>query len=127
MIAVSQYATAAGLVLLRLVFWVSPLTFLEATGYRFAFDSDFPLFDVVYIVLLITAGHSLLTGRNRGRVLSFVSASYLIYLGVVDAGIPYGGSIVAVSIVDITSNVALNLWCIVMGMYTILKLRGAVR
>jgi hypothetical protein len=127
MIAFSQFVTAAGIVLLRLVFWLSPLTFQEVTGYRFAFDIDFPLFDAVYVVLLIVAGRSLLTGRNRGRSLSTACAGYLIYLGVVDVGIPFGGSVVAVSIVDITSNGAINLWCVVLGLYTILKFRGAVR
>lgn len=126
-IAVSQFVTAAGLVLLRLVFWLSPLTFQEVTGYRFAFDMDFPLFDAVYVVLLVVAGHSLLTGKNRGRLLSNVAASYQIYIGVMDVGIPFGGGVVAVSIVDIASNGAINLWCVVLGLYTILKLRGAVR
>ncbi|NQU65342.1 MAG: hypothetical protein HQ517_13805, partial [SAR324 cluster bacterium] len=78
--------------------------------------------DAVFCVTLLLAGVALLKNQALGRILSLFCGLYLIYLGVVDLGIPYGQSIIALSIIDIAASGFVNLWCIVLGLYMILKL-----
>ncbi len=122
-IAFAQFITVVGLLILSLSYYHFPSDTPEPDGYRFIFDIAFPLADAILAVVLCLAGYSLLKGRNGGRLLSLIGALCLIYLGVLDVGIPYNGSVYAVSIIDISANGAVNLWCVVLGLYTVLKLR----
>lgn len=122
-ITVAQLITAIGLAVLWLVYYLAPAEVPEEGGYRFVFDTTSPVPDAILFLTLCLAGVALLKAKSWGRPLSMVCAVVLIYLGVLDVGIPIQDKVFALSIIDITANGALNLWCIVLGLYTILKLK----
>ncbi|MBU2644967.1 hypothetical protein KKI24_09690 [bacterium] len=122
-IAVAQFITIAGLVGFWTTFYLFPSVIRSTKAYQFKFDVPFPLPDIILGIALFLAGYSLLKGRGKGRILTLICALYLIYLGIIDIGIPYGSSVIAVSVIDIIANGGVNLWCVVLGLYSILKLR----
>lgn len=124
-IAVSEFITIAGIVVFWGLFYLYPSAIQGSSAYRFQFDSTFPLLDGIFCVGLFLAGITLLKRQVPGRGLSLICALYLIYLGIVDLGIPDGTSIIALSIIDIVASGFVNLWCVVLGLYTILKLKKA--
>jgi len=123
LIAAAGVITAVGLVALWLTYYLRPRSTPAPGAYQFAFDSTSPLPDLMLSSLLCLAALFLLKGKRVGKVLAMLCAIYLVYLGVFDIGVPCGGSAFAMSIIDITASGALNLWCIVQGLYTILKLK----
>ncbi len=126
LIAAMDFMTVAGMVFCWLVYYFFPAAIEGSSAYRFQFDTPFPLLDAVFGLGLCLAGVALLKKQTAGRFLSLICALYLIYLGTVDISIPFDNAIIAVSIIDILSSGFINLWCVVLGLYTILKLRKRV-
>ncbi len=123
LIAALQCITAAGVICGWLAYYLFPETIQPSSVYRFQFDTPFPPLDVAFCTGLCLSGVALLKNLKWGRFLSLVCGLYLTYLGVIDVGIPFDQTVVAVSIIDIVSNGFVNLWCVVLGLYTVLKLR----
>jgi len=118
-----QFITVAGVIVCWLAFYLFPETIQISSGYHFQFDTPFPPLDVMFCAGLCLSGMALLKNLKWGRFLSLTCGLYLIYLGVIDVGIPFEQTVVAVSIIDIVSNGFVNLWCVVLGLYIILKLK----
>jgi hypothetical protein len=123
LVAALQFITVAGVIGCWLAFYFFPDAIQTSSGYQFPFDTPFPPLDALLCIGLCLSGVALLKNRKWGRFLSLICGLYLIYLAVIDLGIPIGQTVVAVSIIDIVSNGFVNLWCVVLGMYIILKLR----
>ena len=123
LIAAMQWITVTGLISGWLVYYLLPEAVQPSSAYRFQFDTAFPPLDVVFCAGLFLSGAALLKNLKWGRSLALICGLYLVYLGVIDLGIPFDQTVIAVSIIDIVSNGFVNLWCVVLGLYTILKLR----
>lgn len=122
-IAVAQLITVAGLVCLWALHVFDSAPEQASDSYRFLFDKASPLPDCILGVFLCLSAYLLLRGVDQGRMPAMVSALYLVYLGALDVGFPFKGAVYAISIIDISSNGVVNLWCVVMGLYAIIKLR----
>ena len=123
LIAAMEFITAGGVIFSWMAYYLFPEVIQGSSAYRFQFDTPFPFLYVVLCLGLCLAGVALLKNQPRGPLLSLICALYLIYLGVIDVGIPFDQTIIAVSIIDIVSSGFVNLWCVVLGLYSILKLR----
>lgn len=122
-VAVAAWITILLLAALWIRYFLYPSSLTDTNDYRFTFDTTSPLPDLIFAVALATASILLWKDRESSRPVSLLCALYLVYLGVLDVGIPIGKKIYALSIIDITTSGALNLWCIVMGLYAIIRLR----
>ncbi len=123
LIAAMQYITVVGMMGGWMVYYLFPEIIQPSSAYRFQFDAPFLPLDVILCAGLCLSSVALLKNLKWGRFLSLICGLYLTYLGVIDVGIPFDQTIVAVSIIDIASNGFVNLWCVVLGLYIVLKLR----
>ncbi|MCP4752840.1 MAG: hypothetical protein GY866_18295 [Proteobacteria bacterium] len=124
-IAVVEFVTAAGLFLSWILFYIIGDAPENTLRYHLGHKHAFPMPDLILGTTLVVAGHSILKGKGIGRTLSLVCAGCLIFLGIIDYDFGFRNRIYTVSMVDILSNGFVNLWCIVFGLYVLLKLKGS--
>ena len=124
-IAVLEFITASWLLLFWVVFFSLRLVPQNGLSRHFAYQNAFPLVDVILGFVLLIAGFTLLKGKKSGQVLSLVCAVCLILLGILDFSFTWQNGVYSISMIDMISNGAINLWCVVFGLYVILKLREA--
>lgn len=133
LISIASLLTLLGLMILRIVYFLSPQTFTGVphtetqVEYRFIYDQLLILPDFLLMCGLLLTGVSLLRRKRWGPILVSLCSLYLIYLGVIDFALPSSGVLYAISIVDVTANGAINLWCIVFGLYSLLKMKKLFR
>jgi len=110
-----------------LITWLLPMPALPVElgdgAKRLVFDRICPWVDGIWGVGLTMTGIWLWKGRRWGRRLALPNAVYLILLGVLDPILPVGSQRWAISMVDVKATGFVNLWCIVLGLYMLLKLR----
>jgi hypothetical protein len=123
LVMIAFAVSAVWLLLVWLIQGPLPPKTVEEGAYAFNYDRITPIPDMMLGLLIIASG-GLLWRKNRwGRRLTLIGGVYLIFLGVIDLGLPIGGKIHAISIVDAQGSGFINLWCIVLGLYIVVKFR----
>lgn len=121
-IPVLAILTAAGI----LIFWIAFFTVGLAPenppeGY-FAYEHSFPLPDIVMSITMIVAASLMLKKIPSGEPLLLAAAGALVFLGLLDFSFNIQNGIYAISTTDMLLNGFMNAWCVLFGVYVIVKL-----
>jgi len=123
-IAAVQFISATALIL----FWIGYYLVLGLEMEQPAFYSDytsvFPFPDGLLALMMIGAGLLVLQQIKAGQLLTVIVAVALVFLGISGFRMELEGGVVLISMVSMLKSGFINLWCIVFGLYFLLKLKG---
>ena len=126
MIACFEIATGLGILVFWILFFSVGLAPAHPPPGYFAFEHSFVLADSMLAVSLLAAGSLGLKGRPIGRILSFMCAGGLIFLGLVDFSFNVRNGIYIGDFLDGVVAAAINIWCVSFGITTAVAL-GPIR
>jgi hypothetical protein len=111
-----QLTTAGGLLLYWSLFFTIGLAPSAPPPGYFAFQHSFTFPDIILALAFVRAGILLLSAeiarRDRGRDLSLICASALLFLGLLDVSFNLQNGIYATRSIDTVLEIAVNVWCI---------------
>ena len=114
-VARAQLATGFGIIVFWILFFTVGLAPTNPPVCYFAFEHAFPLPDAVLAIGLLGGGALAITGRPEGVTLSLVCAGGLLFLGLLDASFNLQNGIYTSGLTDGAIAIAVNLWCIALG------------
>jgi len=126
MIACFEIATGLGILVFWILFFSVGLAPAHPPPGYFAFEHSFVLADSMLAVSLLAAGSLGIKGRPIGRILSFMCAGGLIFLGLVDFSFNVRNGIYIGDFPDGVVAAAINIWCVSFGTATAVAL-GPIR
>ena len=126
-----KYKIIAGIqfisTLALVVFWLGYYLLPEFLNNHPLFYSNFPganpLPDVVIGLILLTAGGLIIKKRKTGIFLSYLSGFILVLLGITGFQLELDSGEYLISMTTMLQSGFVNLWCIIFGLYFLLKLR----
>ncbi|MCG8334485.1 MAG: hypothetical protein MJE63_08200 [Proteobacteria bacterium] len=104
-----------GYYLTRFTGWMQPAIY---SGLRNAF----PMPDSILIILMIAAGVLTYQKNKLGDRLSIFTALILVLIGIAGFHVTLSGGLQLISMVTVLRSGFVNLWCIVFGLFFLLKL-----
>ena len=122
-VARAQVATGFGIIVFWVLFFTVGLAPANPPTCYFAFERSFPLPDAVLAISLLAAGTLVSMGRPEGHTLGLVCAGGLLFLGLLDASFNIQNGIYTSSLSEGTMAVAINLWCIALGIAIAVTMR----
>jgi len=122
-IIVVQVISVLALIIFWLGYFLSPLFSWKAPLVYTDFPRALPLLDALLAFLMIAAGIAIVQGRRLGRQLTRVVAAFFLVLGIAGFHYPLQNGMILTSMVSMLKSGFVNLWCIVFGLYFLLKLR----
>ncbi len=122
-----EIATAIGIILFWIGFFTVGLAPTDPPLGYYAFELTFPVPDVLLAATLLTAAFCLrdATGHRgaTGRMLSFVAAGALLFLGLLDVSFNLQNRMYTLSAIDGVLAAFVNAWCLIAGLSIILLCR----
>ena len=118
-LAIIEIGTGVGIALFWAAFFTVGLAPDNPPACYFAYERAFPLPDAILALSLLFAGTMSLKNDRRGPLLSLPAAGALIFLGLLDIGLNHLNGVYALSGFELTTNLAINLWCVGAGAYII--------
>ncbi|MBU2514896.1 hypothetical protein KJ966_26550 [bacterium] len=95
----------------------------QSPAFYAAFPNAIPFPDLFLAVLMVFSGWQILEKRKIGKVFIVLNATIMITLGIIGADFSLDGGIRLISMVSMLRKGFVNLWCIVFGLYFLLKIR----
>jgi hypothetical protein len=114
-IAVLELLTGIGIILFWIGFFTIGLAPENPPPCYFAYEHSFPLPDIILSIAMLVSGVLLLKKRESGRILSFVCAGGLMFLGLLDFSFNIQNGIYMTSGLDLILNAFINIWCVGFG------------
>ncbi|MDD5448550.1 MAG: hypothetical protein PHO53_05235 [Actinomycetota bacterium] len=121
-IPVLAILTAAGILLFWIAFFTVGLAPENPPEGYFAYEHSFPLPDIVMSITMIVAASLMLKKIPVGEPLLLATAGALTFLGLLDFSFNIQNGIYTISTTDMLLNGFMNAWCVLFGVYVIVKL-----
>lgn len=123
--ALVQFISAAALLVFWSGYYLLPLLSLKKPVLSIPDTAVLPFPDTLLFVLMTTAGLTLLKRRiSTGKWLTFITGFALVLLGIAGFDFELGGQWRLISMVTLMKSGFVHLWCVVFGLYFLLKLKG---
>lgn len=110
-----------------ILFWVGyyllPLIWENTPAFYNNYPGAFPLPDLITGGILASSAIMILLKRKTSHWISYLSGFVLLILGVIGFQLPIDENTILISMVTMMKSGFINLWCVVSGLYTLLKLR----
>ena len=123
-IAVLELLTGIGIILFWIGFFTIGLAPENPPPCYFAYEHSFPLPDIILSIAMLVSGVLLLKKRESGRILSFVCAGGLMFLGLLDFSFNIQNGIYMTSALDMVLNAFINVWCVGFGAAMAIRISG---
>ena len=114
-IAVLEFLTGVGLILFWIGFFTIGLAPENPPSCYFAYEHSFPLPDFILALAVLASSILLLRNKESGKILSFICAGGLIFLGLLDFSFNIQNGIYTLSALDLVLNAFINIWCVGFG------------
>lgn len=119
-----QFLSAIILILFWIGYFLLPVVYSSPPSFYTDFADALPLPDGLLALLLVCGGVLLTKGVKFGVLITGLSAFGMIFLGILGFHIELKGGAALVSMVSMLKSGFVNLWCVVFGLYFLLKLKG---
>jgi hypothetical protein len=110
-----------------ILFWAGYFLVLQFGFQPPSFFSDYPgaipFPDALLLIMMLTSAFYISKQRKYGFILAGLTAVVLIYLGIVGFKIQLQDGLLLISMVTMLKSGFVNLWCIVFGLYFLLKMK----
>lgn len=122
-IVATQLICICALILFWAGYYLLPLIWENVPTFYSDYPNALPLPDLLAGLVLSGSVFLILARRKTGHWLSYLSGFLLVTLGVVGFRFPLEENLVLISMVTMMKSGFINLWCVVFGLYSLLKLR----
>ncbi|MCD6570810.1 MAG: hypothetical protein J7L53_08935 [Deltaproteobacteria bacterium] len=121
-VAMLEIISGIGVILFWVGFFTIGLAPASPPECYFAYEHAFPLPDIIMSIVLIVAGVQLLKANIYGLLLSLAGAGAFVFLGLLDFSFNYQNGIYFLGGADLYLNAFINLWCVVFGIFVIIRI-----
>jgi hydrogenase/urease accessory protein HupE len=118
-----HFISAFALVLFWSGYYLLPVFQTALPSYYSDFAHALPFPDALLVLLAVGAGVLTLRRNKAGHLFTVLCAGVMIFLGIVGCAIELKSGVKLVSMVSMLKSGFINLWCVVFGLYFLLKLK----
>ncbi len=115
--------SAAAIAVFWSVYFGSLLWSIQGPDFYTAFPRAIPFPDLILFILFVFSGWQILKRGKINRALIVLNAAMMIFLGIIGVDIVLDGGARLISMVTMLKKGFVNLWCVVFGLYFLLKTR----
>ncbi len=117
-----HYISAAAIILFWGGYYLLPLTGIAQPAVYAGIPDAIPIPDSILAILMIMAGFLMFRRNKAGILLSFFISGGLIFLGIAGFRFDLSSGSILISMVTALKSGFVNLWCVIFGLYILLKL-----